>query len=68
LAGDLDEHRRSSDLASQFPRAGGPSGDLQQPGQGLLAGRSPGGNATPGEQRLSTGGIQGATSPEAGKK
>jgi hypothetical protein len=63
LARDLDEHRRGRDLARQFGRAPGSGGDLEQPGQGLLVGRSTGRDAPAGQQPLSARGIEGAASP-----
>lgn len=66
LAGDLDEHRRGSNLASQLLLAAGPGGELQQACQGLLASGSPGGRALAGEQPLGAVGIQSAASPAAG--
>ena len=67
-AGDLDERCRGSDLVRQLLRAARPRGDLQHPGNSLLAGRSPGRDATPGEQRLSRRAIQGAADSETSKK
>ena len=67
-AGDLDERCRGSDLVRQLLRAARPRGDLQHPGNSLLAGRSPGRDATPGEQRLSHRAIQGAADSETSKK